>query len=51
MADFKHPAQGVNCPINTAILELMNMMNDQKRSPSREILTELGITLGMGGSF
>ena len=51
MAVFKRPAQGVNCPINTAILELMNMMNDQKRSPGREILTELGITLGMGGSF
>jgi hypothetical protein len=51
MAVFKRTAQGVTCPINTAILELMNMMNDQKRYPGREILTELGITLRMGGSF
>jgi hypothetical protein len=51
MAVFRRPARGVTCPINTVILELMNMMNDQKRSPNREILTELGNTLGMGGSL
>jgi ketopantoate reductase len=44
-------AQGVACPINSAVLELMNTMNDQKRSPSREILAELGSTLGMGGNL
>jgi nucleoside-diphosphate-sugar epimerase len=29
----------------------MNKMNDQKRSASREILSELGNTLGMGGTL
>jgi ketopantoate reductase len=48
---FVRPARGVACPINTTILELMNTMNDQKRSPSHEILAELGNTLGIGASL
>jgi hypothetical protein len=51
MAILKRPARGVTCPINTAILELMNTMNNQKRFPSREILAELGNTLGMKGNL
>jgi 2-dehydropantoate 2-reductase len=48
---LKRLARGVACPINTAVLELMNTMNAQKRSPGREILAELGSTLGMGGNL
>jgi 2-dehydropantoate 2-reductase len=48
---LKSLARGVDCPINTAVVELMNAMNDQKRSPRREILAELGNTLGMGGNL
>jgi 2-dehydropantoate 2-reductase len=48
---LKRLARGVACPINTAVLNLMNTMIEQKRSPSREILAELGSTLGMGGSL
>ena len=48
---LKRLARGVACPINTAVLNLMNTMIEQKRSPSREILAELGRTLGMGGSL
>ena len=48
---LKRLARGVACPINTAVLNLMNAMIEQKRSPSREILAELGSTLGMGGSL
>jgi 2-dehydropantoate 2-reductase len=44
-------ARGVGCPINTAVLELIKTMNDQKRVPSREILTELESTLGMRGTL
>ena len=47
---LKSLARGVDCPINAAVLELVNTMNDQKRSPGREILAELGSTLGMGGN-
>jgi 2-dehydropantoate 2-reductase len=43
-------AQGIGCPINTAVLELMNAMNEEKRSPSREVLSELHRTLGMGAN-
>jgi ketopantoate reductase len=48
---LKRLARGIACPINTAVLELMNTMNEQKRSAGREILAELGSTLGMGGSL
>jgi 2-dehydropantoate 2-reductase len=48
---LKGLARGIACPINTAVLELINTMNDQKRSPRREILSELGSTLGMGGNL
>jgi 2-dehydropantoate 2-reductase len=48
---LKQLAQGVACPINTAVLELMKAMNEQKRPPSREILAELGSRLGMGGNL
>jgi 2-dehydropantoate 2-reductase len=48
---LKSLARGIACPINTAVLELMNTMNEQKRSPSREILAELRSTLGMGGNL
>jgi hypothetical protein len=51
MAVFKRPARGVTCPVNAAILELMNVVNDQKRSPSREILTDWVVRFGMGGSL
>jgi 2-dehydropantoate 2-reductase len=43
-------ARGIACPINTAVLELINTMNEQKRSPSREILSELGSALGIEGN-
>jgi 2-dehydropantoate 2-reductase len=45
---LKRLARGVSCPINTAVLELMNTMTDQRRSPCRETLAELWSTLGMG---
>ena len=47
---LKRLARGIDCPINIAVLELINTMNEQKRCPSREILAELGSTLGMGGN-
>jgi ketopantoate reductase len=47
---LKRLARGIGCPINTAVLELVNAMNDENRSPSREVLSELWRTLGMGGN-
>jgi hypothetical protein len=47
---LKRLARGIACPINTAVLELINTMNEQKRCPSREILAELGSALGMEGN-
>jgi 2-dehydropantoate 2-reductase len=44
-------ARGIGCPINNAVLELINTMNDQKRAPSRAILAELESTLGMKGTL
>ena len=48
---LKDLARGIACPINTAVLELMNAMDERKRSPCREILVELGSALGMGGNL
>ena len=48
---LKSLARGIACPINTAVLEMMNTMNEQKRSPSREVLADLRSTLGMGGNL
>jgi 2-dehydropantoate 2-reductase len=44
---LKSLAQGMACPINTAVLELVNRMSEEKRSPSREILWELLHTIGL----
>jgi 2-dehydropantoate 2-reductase len=44
-------ARGTACPINTAVLELINTMNDQKRAPSREVLAELESTLRTEGTI
>jgi 2-dehydropantoate 2-reductase len=48
---LKRLARGIACPINTAVLELINTMNDRKRAPSREILAELESTLGTEGTL
>jgi 2-dehydropantoate 2-reductase len=48
---LKQLAQGMACPINTAVLELMKGMKEQRRPPSRQVLTELGSRLGMGGNL
>jgi 2-dehydropantoate 2-reductase len=47
---LKNLARGMACPINNAVLELMKTMNAEKRSPSRETLSELQYALGMGGT-
>jgi 2-dehydropantoate 2-reductase len=47
---LKNLARGMECPVNNAVLELMKTMNNEKRSPSREILSELRHALGMGGN-
>ena len=41
--------RGLACPINTAVLEMMNTMNDQRLAPHREMLVNLGNSLGMKG--
>jgi 2-dehydropantoate 2-reductase len=43
--------RGVACPINTAVFEMVNTMNDQRLPPRREMLVELGNSLGMKGVF
>ena len=48
---LKRLARGVACPINTAVLELISTMNEQKRTPSREILVELESRLEMEGTL
>jgi 2-dehydropantoate 2-reductase len=47
---LKRLARDIGCPINTAVLELINKMNDQKRAPSRETLVELESTLRTEGT-
>lgn len=42
-------AQGVGCPINSAVLAMMKTMNDQPLPPGRERLVELARAVGMGG--
>ena len=44
---LKALARDMACPINTAVLELMDKMIDGKRSPSREILSELRNAVGI----
>jgi 2-dehydropantoate 2-reductase len=44
---LKTLARDMACPINTAVLELMNKMNDEKRSPSRDVLSELQRATGI----
>jgi 2-dehydropantoate 2-reductase len=44
---LKTLAREMACPINTAVLELMNKMNDEKRSPSRDVLSELQRATGI----
>lgn len=44
---LKTLARNMACPINTAVLELINKMNEEKRCPSREILSELRSTIGI----
>jgi 2-dehydropantoate 2-reductase len=46
---LKNLARGMACPVNDAVLELMKTMNDEKRSPSRETLSELQYAVGMEG--
>jgi 2-dehydropantoate 2-reductase len=48
---LKRLARGIACPINTAVLDLINTMNDQKRAPSRDIFAELESTLGTEGTL
>ncbi len=42
-------AQGVGCPINSAVVAMMNSMNAQPRPPRRARLVELEATLAVGG--
>ena len=37
------------CPMNCAVFEMMNTMNDQHLPPRREMLVQLGKSLGMEG--
>ena len=46
---LKSLARGVDCPINTAVLELIGTMHARSLSPGRERLVELRDALGMGG--
>ena len=47
---LKSLAHGVDCPINTAVLELIGTMHARSLSPGRERLVELRDALGMGGT-
>ena len=44
---LKRLARGIACPINTAVLEMMRRMYDQRLTPRRQMLVDLGQTLGM----
>ena len=48
---LKWLAQEVDCPINTAVLELISTMHARSLSPGRARLVELGNALGMGGTL
>ena len=45
---LKRLAQGSACPLNTAVLVMMRGMKDKGLTPCREMLVELGKSLGMG---
>ena len=46
---LKWLAQGVDCPINTAVLALISTMHAKNLPPSRDRLVELWSALGKGG--
>ena len=48
---LKWLAQGADCPINTAVLELISTMQQKRLSPGRARLVELRNTLGTEGTF
>ena len=48
---LKWLAQGADCPINTAVLELIGTMHARTLSPGRERLVELRDALGRGGAL
>ncbi|HEY0791557.1 MAG TPA: FAD-dependent oxidoreductase [Chthoniobacterales bacterium] len=41
-------ARGRACPLNTAVIAMMRTMKDKGLTPHREMLVELGKTVGMG---
>jgi len=47
---LKTLARGTGCPINSAVLELMNKMSDEKRPANLEVLSELRQVLEKGGN-
>ena len=46
---LQHLAQGLDCPINTAVLRLIGRMHEETLPPGRERLMELGNALKTGG--
>lgn len=48
---LKKLAHGIGCPINSAVLAMMNSMRDRGLAPRRERLVELGNSVGIGATL